>query len=114
MSKSTIVEWNHIKTGLEGDRGLNFISTSHFADTDAMVLHLINDQLRYGYSLREINHNHPEGEPVPSDYMRDGKMRGDVTFAEQVQMAFNRNVKFHIYVADGGRYIPYGTSPYTK
>lgn len=61
------VEIGQIMTGIEGDKGLNFITTSHTARQEAAIPNLINGQVGDGYIVREINHSHPNN-PFPSDF----------------------------------------------
>lgn len=60
------VEWSWFETGIEGDNGLNFISTSHETKTDKSAKELFHKQLGNGYSIRSYTHNHPSGNNNPS------------------------------------------------
>lgn len=53
------MELSHFQTGLEGDNGLNYITTSHTVGEEFGGGALINNQLKYGYSVRNVIHNHP-------------------------------------------------------
>lgn len=58
MADNTKVEWSQFKVGYK-DIGSNFLTSSHEKDTEAGSTNFINGQLVNNYSLREINHNHP-------------------------------------------------------
>jgi hypothetical protein len=53
------VEIGQAKTGEEGDKGLNFITTSHESRIESSLSYLVYGQLLYGYTIRELNHSHP-------------------------------------------------------
>ena len=53
------VEIGQAMTGIEGDKGLNFITTGHQRGSEPGGTHLLNGQLRNGYTVRELNHTHP-------------------------------------------------------
>jgi len=64
------VEFSQAKTGIVGDRGLNFITTSHQANRESGMSNLLSGQLYYGYTIRELNHSHHKSpNPSPSDFM---------------------------------------------
>ena len=63
------IEFGHVKTGIEGDQGLNFVTSSHYVPTKDLsgkklyahelgIPLLYNGQLRFGYTIREIIHSH--------------------------------------------------------
>ena len=58
-TSDTMVEWSHIKAGIEGDKGLNYITTSHTQQYEAGMPFMWSTQLYNGYTLREMNHSHP-------------------------------------------------------
>ncbi|MFG6380612.1 MAG: hypothetical protein K1V87_00695 [Muribaculum sp.] len=63
------IEFGLIRTGLEGSDGLNFITTGHARGSEPGMSHLVEDQLRYSYTLRSITHSHPlGGKAGASDY----------------------------------------------
>ena len=85
MANNTNVEWTQFKTGQSGDKGLNFITTSHSPDEEAAGTHLYNKQLRFKYFIREHIHNHPTSIPVPSGMpgtIQEGE--GDISFASYI------------------------------
>lgn len=104
---SSRVEIGEIKTGLQGDLGLNFITTSHTSGKDASKYNLFTDQLIFGYTIREMNHSHPT-HPFPSG-LDDGKK--DILMAQIFSVALarlNRNIpSFHIYHVPSKRTIEY-------
>ena len=58
------MEAAHFKCGIEGDKGLNFVSTAHYYPSptkasEPSLGYLFNGQLRFGYTIREIIHSHP-------------------------------------------------------
>ena len=110
------IEVSHAKTGIEGDEGLNFITTAHWLPVfheENGVLHkttsepgmtyLLNCKLLHGYTVRELNHSHPSSPNVSS---------GDRSFAKQVsdiqKKRGYRVPKFYIYDVSNKKYIPYG------
>jgi RHS repeat-associated protein len=92
--KTTEVEWTHAKIGTE-DSGRNIVGTSHIDKSTRIGSYVLNK----GYTIREVNHNHPNGFPVPSD---------DDTRNTQHYMGKFPNVKLQIYVPE------YGYSPYNS
>ena len=117
MSEKTTVEWSQAKTGIEGDKGLNFLTTSHDARTERGMPNLYEGQLYAGYTIRELNHNHPGGTPYPSGsfvHSRTGEgvgQWGDVGFARDIttnRQANRLNVPtFNIYLPASKLYIRY-------
>lgn len=106
------VEFSHAKTGLEGEKGLNFISSSHSlpevrgtskVSEELSMSHLLQDQLLHGYTIRELNHSHPYS-PEASN--------ADESFAQTIKGYFsNKNKKsplFNIYYEPENTYSPFG------
>lgn len=62
---SSMVEIGQAKTGIEGDKGLNFITTGHVSRREPGSSFILSGQLFYGYTVRELNHTHPVN-PTPS------------------------------------------------
>ena len=117
MAQNTSVEWSQAKTGIEGDNGLNFLTTSHMEKSEHGMTQLYNGQLRNGYSIRELIHNHPSNKARPSGL--DGKKggNGDIGFCVTIT---NNHIKKHlnvpifkIYTINPPLYIKY-TSKSTK
>ncbi|MDE6192074.1 MAG: hypothetical protein K2G47_10720, partial [Muribaculum sp.] len=85
-TKPNMVEFSHVKTGVEGDRGLNFISTGHIRGSEPALSHLYADRLQYYYTIREMNHSHPIGNTFSP---------GDNLSIEQVRNTQSSN-KLHV------------------
>jgi hypothetical protein len=121
MSQNTTVERSQAKTGVAGDKGLNFLTTSHDAATERGMSNLYSGQLYAGYTIRELNHNHPSNTAYPSgsfDYT-DAKGNfyptgtwGDVGFARGItnnRQANRLNIpSFNIFLPASKSYINYG------
>ena len=91
-AKNTNVEWSQFKTGHEGDRGLNFITTGHTDEGDPAATNLYNKQLQYKYYIREFIHYHPGRMPVPSGMLgtiQEGT--GDISFVSKIN---RNNIRF--------------------
>jgi RHS repeat-associated protein len=103
------VEFSQAKTGIEGDKGLNFITTSHQAGRDEGMSELIGKRLYYGYNIRELNHTHPISD-YPSGRLLPQRA-GDIGFAADVidnrDLLHLRIPTFNIYHVPTKRYIPY-------
>jgi RHS repeat-associated protein len=115
LSQNTNVEWSQAKTGVEGDKGLNFLTTSHDEKMERGMTNLINGQLVYKYTAREFNHNHPKNERynhIPSGIPGLTGDGGDVSWSQQVSNIFGNQVKFSIYTPNTRKYHPFG--PYSK
>ncbi len=87
------VEVSQAMTGIAGDKGLNFITTSHTPRVEKGMGYLLTGQLQHGYTIREINHTH-HNILSPSNV--------DVNSATIISNAYRRagenTPKFHIYV----------------
>jgi RHS repeat-associated protein len=123
MSQNTTVEWSQAKSGIEGDKGLNFLTTSHGKDIERGMSNLYSGQLYAGYTIRELNHNHPSNTTYPSgsfDYTDEkGNFYptgtwGDIGFARGITN--NRQVNrlnvpiFQIYLPANKSYINYSSN----
>ena len=94
FANNTEVEWSQFKTGNSGEKGLNFITTSHSEYMESAGIFLYNNLLRHKYFIREHIHNHPKGLPVPSGMpgtTQEGS--GDISFVS----VLNKNNKIHKY-----------------
>jgi RHS repeat-associated protein len=105
FADNTSVEWTHAKTGEKvGQNGSNIVGTSHSTNSTS-----IGHYLRItGYTLREVNHNHPRGNMLPSgarEYIRTGNKTDDLKGAE-LYMQKNPNIRLNIYTTKSG-YSPY-------
>ncbi|UPQ78288.1 hypothetical protein M0M57_11730 [Flavobacterium azooxidireducens] len=114
VADNTSVEWSHIKTGVEGNRGLNFITTGHIEYSEPGVKTVINGQLQFNYTIREINHNHPKNTPYPSGIPGFTGDVGDVPFAKTVSDWYeskyperNSIPSFNIYIPKSKSYVPF-------
>ena len=113
LAENTNVEFSHAKMGIEGDKGLNYLTTSHSENSEAGMPYLIDRQLRFGYTAREFNHTHPRNTPFPSgsfDYRKEKAGEwGDVGFARDVSAIFGDKVKYNIFIPKESTYIPFNS-----
>lgn len=110
LSQETNVEWSLAQTGISGDKGLGFLTTSYATNYEAGMTNLINTQLKYNYTLRNLYHNHPNNTSYPSglyDEDGDGIISGDIPFAKMVQSLFKKEINFEIYLPQDNKYINY-------
>lgn len=111
------MEVSHIKCGLEGDKGLNFVSTAHFIPyteiredgsshriaAEPSQACLLKGRLQHKYTIREINHSHP---------LTANPSRNDLQFASQIKKLYS-NAKhtvapnLNIYYIKENKYIPF-------
>ncbi len=91
-SETTNVEWSHAKVGTESSER-NIVGTSHSQSSTA-VGHYLGAT---GYTIREVNHNHPSGVGRPSG--RD--LQGAKLYHER-----NKNTILNIYTHPS-RYFRY-------
>lgn len=118
MAANTTVEWSQTKTGIEGNKGLNFITTSHDVNKERGMGYLYVGQLYNGYNIREMNHSHPNNTAYPSGSFVHPATGvgigewGDVGFSRSItnNRQINRlNVPtFNIYLPGRKSYINYG------
>ena len=71
------VEWGRTITGEAGENGLNFLTTSQGLYSERAASYLFNNQLKYGYTIRGHDHNHPNNNPHPSG---TDSNNGDIPF----------------------------------
>jgi hypothetical protein len=99
---SSKVEISQAKVGIEGDKGLNFITTGHLRGKEPGMSALLSEKLYYGYNVRELNHTHPFT-AVPSD--------ADLQNKNQVTSVFkNQHLRipmFNIFYIHSKTYIQY-------
>lgn len=118
MATNTTAEWSQAKTGIQGDNGLNFITTSHEQTTESGMSYLYSGQLYNGYTIREMDHSHPGNTAYPSGSFVHpltgagvGEW-GDVGFSSSItnnRQANKLNVPtFNIYLPGRKSYINYG------
>ena len=117
FANNTTVEWSQFMMGVEGDKGLNVISTSHEHNTEQAASFLLKNKLWNGYTIRKYIHNHPRGTTNPSgDTDRTDPVTGrfdpagtwgDIGFARWIyNRTHNKNTTFLIYTRIVG-YKPY-------
>lgn len=108
----TKVEIGQIMTGLEGDKGLNFITTSHTERREAGLMKLIRGQIGYGYTIREVNHSHPiknfpSGLTGSDEQGNGGDMEAIKLLTNSMISCGAKVASFHIYHVPTKRKIPY-------
>lgn len=106
LAQNTSVEWSHAKTGLEGEQGLNFITSSHKHAEESGISDLIKNQLSGGYTVRTLNHSHPENTPYPSGLEWDSTS-GDVPFSGWAESILQQKPTFNIFLPKNGKYVPF-------
>ena len=107
------IEIGHFKCGVEGERGLNYVTNSHlkplYYTTEDGSHHikssepaqsmLLHGQLLYGYTIREINHSHPNS-PIPS--------AADLRFHSEIQTIYGSNApQMNIWNVNTRQYLPF-------
>jgi RHS repeat-associated protein len=111
FADNTNVEWTHAKTGQEfGENGSNIVGTSHNTNSTSIGHHL----RRTGYTLREVNHNHPNNLPLPSgtaEMLNGNKGRKHDLYGAELYQGKNSNVRLNIYTTKHGysSYDKHGT-----
>ena len=98
------IEWSWFETGVEGDKGLNFVSTSHMRGQDASADALYKGQLYYGYFIRSQTHNHPSGNNNPSedDYECYIEIDGIINDYHKRYDIIKSNITYRIYTKNNG------------
>ena len=114
LANNSAIEWSLIQTGKEGDNAQNFITTSHSSTGEKGGYHLWGNRLKYGYTIREMDHSHPSGIPIPSGMPGTDQFgRGDILFATIISGHYNEKGKtpplFNVYNCNGG-YVSYSPS----
>ena len=97
-----MVDIGQAKTEIKGDKGLNFITTAHIARGEPGGTHPLNGQLLNGYTVRQLNHTHPESSESSKS---DNKYKTEVS-----RIYKNRGTKvpqFNIYFVPEKTKIPY-------
>lgn len=98
----TMVEMGWAMTGIAGDNGLNFITTSHTAKEEKGIGELYKGQLGNGYVVRELIHSHPIGDGTGKS---DGIMKAII-----MTYQFGSNLpipQFSIYYQPEKKYLKY-------
>ena len=116
FARSTVVEWSHVKTGIAGEKGLNFITTSHNEAEEYGFGYVYNNRLHFSYTIREWNHNHPNNYQHPSGKTNSPKGEkagewGDIGTANYVDKYLKSQgfpiPKYHIYTTKHKKYTRY-------
>lgn len=94
------IEFSHIMAGEDGESGLNYITTSHTPNKEASAYKLIEIQLKFGYTLRDMNHSHSK-----NTIISDGDMRVKDKVKNLVPSQVN--LRFNIYCVPTNEYKPY-------
>ena len=85
--------------------GRNVLGTDHSKSSTGIAGYLLNT----GWTLREVNHNHPSGRATPSWEQKEGgnidESRGDVPSAKHYENKFP-NIKLNVYTTEH-KYSPY-------
>ena len=97
VAKNSKVEWSRSMVGVEGDNGLNYLTTTHLEGTDYGAGSLYNTQL-FSYTYRGNDHSHDNNTTTIS--------YGDVQFATEIQK-LHPNAKFNIFTPNDGKYTPF-------
>ena len=112
ITKQTGVEISHAKTGLSGNKGLNFISFGHAMPkeinnqriaSEFSMSYLLEGQLLHGYTIRELNHSHPFSNKASLN---------DNNFAQKVKSYLLQEKhsipSFNVYYVKDKAYYPFG------
>ena len=105
LSNNTVetgVEWSHTMTGVEGDKGLNFLSTSHTPHIEVGISKTWTNQLGRGYTIREMNHSHPVSSKASN---LDKKFKKTIV-DYNTKMGYGIPT-FSIYHIPKNKYLPY-------
>ena len=104
LASNTSVEWSYAKLGESGDNGLSFITSSHNSNTETGMMNLVENQLKFGYTFRELIHSHPSNLAYPSGINGSS---GDILNAEYIQYTTKQVPIFRIFLPKIGKYITY-------
>jgi len=108
LSQNTTVEWGQLLLGQTDEKGLNIITTSHEADRNRTTTFLLENKYKYGYTIRGLNHSHPNNMPYPSGLLTDN---ADIEFARYLTAIAKgngcRTPFFNIYTPVDNNYIPF-------
>jgi len=87
------------------------LATGHIEYTEPGGTALITGQLHAGYTIRELNHSHPNNTPYPSGL---DSRKSDVGFAKKISDWYGNKYpdrknspSFNIYLPKGKKYIPF-------
>ena len=102
FTQLTDVEWGHIKTGIEGENGLNFITTSHLVRKEAGFAILGERLINDGYTIRAMNHSHPYS---PKASLADEQNK--IKIIDYFVKSGIKVPEFSIFYVPNFEYIPY-------
>ena len=113
LADNTFVEWSQIKTGDAGNSAKNYITTSHDDGKEDGAAILWATSL-YKEKIREMNHSHPNGIPIPSGLPGTSAYgKSDIAFAQSITSyckKYNLSVpSFNVYDCNG-KYVPYSAT----
>ena len=109
------IEVTHIQCGIEGEKGLNFISCAHERPTTEVIngnsytisseksgWYLFESRLKYGYTIRTWNHSHPKSMEAS---LSDLSLKNAAT--KILQQLGRKCPQFNIYHVPSKTPIPY-------
>ena len=96
------IEYSLFQTGMPGKNGLNFVSTSHMVAADASGGLLFENQLKYGYYIRNHYHSHPEGNEAGN---KDNSFANNIS--EHTFNKYKTQPLFYIYHVPTYQFINY-------
>ncbi len=103
LSQNTSVEWSQAMTGIAGDKGLDFVTTGHMNKHEPGMKYLLEGQLLNGYTIRELNHSHPDN---------SNPSKNDTEFASVISGIMERRgvpaPSFSIFYVPTKQKIPFG------
>ena len=86
------IEFGLAMTGIEGAKGLDFVTTSHSSRKEYGQSYLFRDQLLNGYTIRELRHSHPT-----SFFASDGDMSFKRWVIQSMQRSgYSRRIPFFV------------------
>ncbi|MCB0713988.1 MAG: hypothetical protein KDD67_16805 [Ignavibacteriae bacterium] len=103
LSNNSPVEWSLLQIGKKGDKGQNFISSSHDCCIERGGMSILEEKIAGGYTIRRHVHSHPNGTRAAS---ADWVNFGDVIFYEN-SVDEKRKRIFEIYVPQTGFFYQY-------
>jgi RHS repeat-associated protein len=105
---SSKVEMGQAKTGIEGENGLNFITTSHEAGSESGLPSFAYGRLNYGYTIREITHSHPISDYASqADISTKSNILSNLEIAKEYGLQNGQIPIFRIYHVPTKTYITY-------
>ncbi len=108
ISNNTSVEIGLSQFGKKGEKGLNYITSSHQETTEAGFADMVLTQFQNGYTFRGYSHSH-HNNSRPSGGI--GKQPGDIEMVKGLEIIYspqNINRLYQIYFVPMKKYIPYG------